>query len=767
MLGFGSALAAARRRHLPHARSASASSSAPPRRCRSPASSPIASTSASRCTCCPTRSCASLAHTPDQPFYPLYDNRTQRLVVLPAARRARAGAGCRVGLGFNYLAGLGGNVVGHRGRHARARGARRRADLLARRGQRRRALAGAPAAGAGARLPPGVRRALPHRRATTRSPASPSISTSTPRSSTRRTRVVARRRLAARARRCCSRSTSPGSTGATGAGPYVTVTSELPLVGAIVAAPPHVAFADGASLRAGADWTALVRGAWASVAARRLRLRQLAACRRCRPTRSSSTATSTTLTARRRHPRRPCFGGAAAPRRPRRARSSSQGSTVPLGARRHGGFVGAGGSRSRCADEQRAARSPSLAALAFAAPRCACAPTRSTPSASARASAGMAGAMAPPRRAARPPPSTTPPASRSPTDIEAARRLRRTRSWPAHQRRATPRVTSPRGTSIGLSLPARLGPITAAVRPRALPARSVHRAHPARARHRAALRAARQQPPARRGHAGGRRCASAAGCRHRRRRHRARRRRRQRRHLRRRRRRRQQGRPGRARRGAAHPRRAGRRHHDPAAGRGCASAPPTAASSTSSSRSTSSPTSTSPASSPATRSSRCVAINFYTPHKVSLGAVAVDLGALTLTAELDWLKLERASTGALPDLSTCSSAWPSRRRWCRPLSRRSRFDDQYDPAPRRRAAAAPSARTSSCRRAPRLRLRALAGAAADGPDQLRRQRSPHRRARRRRARCAICSRSCRSRWSSTPRCRCSSSRRARRPRIRT
>jgi long-subunit fatty acid transport protein len=46
-------------------------------------------------------------------------------------------------------------------------------------------------------------------------------------------------------------------------GPYVTVTSALPLVGSIETAPPHVAFVDGAAVRAGADWTALVRGPWA------------------------------------------------------------------------------------------------------------------------------------------------------------------------------------------------------------------------------------------------------------------------------------------------------------------------------------------------------------------------------------------------------------------------------------------------------------------------------------------------------------------------
>jgi hypothetical protein len=55
-----------------------------------------------------------IAHTPDQPFYPLYDNRTQRLVVLPSLA-ARIGWGLTLGIGLNYLAGLGGRVSASEG----------------------------------------------------------------------------------------------------------------------------------------------------------------------------------------------------------------------------------------------------------------------------------------------------------------------------------------------------------------------------------------------------------------------------------------------------------------------------------------------------------------------------------------------------------------------------------------------------------------------------------------------------------------------------
>lgn len=51
-----------------------------------------------------------LAHLPDEPFYPYYDNRTQRLVVLPMVA-ARITDSVAVGIGFNALAGLAGQVV--------------------------------------------------------------------------------------------------------------------------------------------------------------------------------------------------------------------------------------------------------------------------------------------------------------------------------------------------------------------------------------------------------------------------------------------------------------------------------------------------------------------------------------------------------------------------------------------------------------------------------------------------------------------------------
>jgi long-subunit fatty acid transport protein len=69
-----------------------------------------------------------------------------------------------------------------------------------------------------------------------------------------------------------------------------------------------------------------------------------------------------------------------------------------------------------------------------------------------------------------------------------------------------------------------------------------------------------------------------------------------------------------------------------------------------------------------------VALNFYTPHSVS-GAVAVDLGALTLTAQLDWLKWSSFGD-ALPKLDVnigLAIAPPL----VAPAFGTVRFDDQY------------------------------------------------------------------------------------------
>lgn len=55
-----------------------------------------------------------ISRSPEEPFFPYYDNRTQRLIVLPTLG-VRLWRGLSVGIAFNYLAGLGGNVVASEG----------------------------------------------------------------------------------------------------------------------------------------------------------------------------------------------------------------------------------------------------------------------------------------------------------------------------------------------------------------------------------------------------------------------------------------------------------------------------------------------------------------------------------------------------------------------------------------------------------------------------------------------------------------------------
>ena len=201
-----------------------------------------------------------LAHTPDQPFYPLYDNRTQRLVVLPAVA-VRVWRGLAVGLGFNYLAGLGGNVSATEGA-TRALEARVDEQIYSH-----------VAVNAGVRWQARPRLALalvyrqafgvPFRTVANNQVAGQPIDLDVDAEELYTPHTVVAG-VAWRARPSLLLSLDVAwQHWSDWAGPYVTVTSELPLVGAIVAAPPRVAFADGASLRAGADWTALIRGAWA------------------------------------------------------------------------------------------------------------------------------------------------------------------------------------------------------------------------------------------------------------------------------------------------------------------------------------------------------------------------------------------------------------------------------------------------------------------------------------------------------------------------
>lgn len=201
-----------------------------------------------------------IAHTPDQAFYPLYDNRTQRLVVLPAIA-ARLGHGLALGIGFNYFAGLGGRVAATEGATRAIEG---RVDEQ---------VYAEVAVNVGVRwqLRPRWALALVYRQAfgvpfasTTRNqiagqPIDLDVDAEglyTPHT------VVAG--VAVRPRASLQLSLDLAWLHWSGwRGPYVTVSSALPLIGGIDTQPPTVAFVDGVAVRAGADWTAYARGRWA------------------------------------------------------------------------------------------------------------------------------------------------------------------------------------------------------------------------------------------------------------------------------------------------------------------------------------------------------------------------------------------------------------------------------------------------------------------------------------------------------------------------
>jgi hypothetical protein len=201
-----------------------------------------------------------IARRPGEAFYPLYDNRTQRLVVLPALA-VRLPRGLAAGIGFNYLAGLGGRVAASEGatRALEARVDEQIYSVLAVNLGLRCQLDRRWAVALVYRQAFGVPFHTVSRNQIAGQPIDldvDAVGLYTPHT------LVAGVALKLR----------PSLTLSLDAawlhfsdwrGPYVTVTSELPLVGTIATEPPHVAFVDGVAVRAGADWTAWRRGALA------------------------------------------------------------------------------------------------------------------------------------------------------------------------------------------------------------------------------------------------------------------------------------------------------------------------------------------------------------------------------------------------------------------------------------------------------------------------------------------------------------------------
>ena len=195
-----------------------------------------------------------ISHTPEQPFYPYYDNRTQRLLVEPGLA-LRLPAGVSVGVAFNYLAGLGGRV-------AAAEGATR--TLEARVDEQ---IYSHLAVNAGVRwqatraLAVGVtyRQAfsVPFRTLSRNQVAGEPIDLDVDADGL----YTPHELVAGAAYKLPFRVTASldvqWSKWSDYRGPFVTVSSALPLVGAIDARPPQVAYHDTVGVRGGLEWTAV------------------------------------------------------------------------------------------------------------------------------------------------------------------------------------------------------------------------------------------------------------------------------------------------------------------------------------------------------------------------------------------------------------------------------------------------------------------------------------------------------------------------------
>jgi long-subunit fatty acid transport protein len=198
-----------------------------------------------------------IAHRPGDAFFPLYDNRTQRLVVLPSLA-ARIGHGVSVGIAFNYLAGLGGRVFTTVGA-TRALEARVDEQITSRLSVN---------AGVRWQLWPRVAVALVYREAfgvpfhsvAVNRVAGEPIDLDVTAEELYTPHELVLGGAIELPRRVLTSLDVAWSHWSGWRGPFVAVTSQLPLVGEVAAPPPAAPFQDTFSLRAGADFPAIERG---------------------------------------------------------------------------------------------------------------------------------------------------------------------------------------------------------------------------------------------------------------------------------------------------------------------------------------------------------------------------------------------------------------------------------------------------------------------------------------------------------------------------
>jgi long-chain fatty acid transport protein len=191
------------------------------------------------------------SHEPTEAFFPLYDNRTQRLIVLPTLA-ARLGRGVSVGMGFNYLASLDGRVAAADG-SARAVEARVDEQILSRLSVN---------VGVRWQINPAVAVAavyreqfsVPFRTVSKNDVAGQPIDLDIDAEGlfTPHTVVVG---AAWQVRHFVASLDVSWAHWSGWRGPYVTVNGVLPLVGPIQSSPPTGNFSDTGGVRAGLEWT--------------------------------------------------------------------------------------------------------------------------------------------------------------------------------------------------------------------------------------------------------------------------------------------------------------------------------------------------------------------------------------------------------------------------------------------------------------------------------------------------------------------------------
>ena len=196
------------------------------------------------------------AHAPSEVFYPLFDNRTQRMVILPSLA-VKLPAGVSLGIAFNYLAGLDGRVDAGEGatRAIEARVDEAITSVLAiNAGLRWQATRGFAAA-----LVYRQQFSVPFRTVTRNQVAGQPINLDVEAEGLFTPHELVLGFALKLPFNVTGSLDLQWSHWSAWRGPFVTVTSELPLVGAIDAQPPHVSFSDTFGVRGGLEWLAVER----------------------------------------------------------------------------------------------------------------------------------------------------------------------------------------------------------------------------------------------------------------------------------------------------------------------------------------------------------------------------------------------------------------------------------------------------------------------------------------------------------------------------